>query len=61
MKALLFIFLFLFIQEPVKKDTVKEAPKLDVSKEYKNLNMKLDSIIATKNAEYKYNCKDSIK
>jgi hypothetical protein len=63
MKALLFIFLFLICQEPVKvkQDTVKVVPKIDMSKEYKNLNIKLDSIIATKNAEYRYNCKDSLK
>ena len=61
MKSLLFIFVFLFIQEPVKVDTAKVVPKLDITKEYRNQNMKLDSIIATKNAEYRYNFKDTIK
>ena len=61
MKSLLFIFVFLFIQEPVKLDTAKVVPKLDITKEYRSQNMKLDSIIATKNAELRYNLKDSIK
>jgi hypothetical protein len=57
MKVLLFIIILLWPQEPVKKDTVKVIPKLDVNKAYQAQNFKLDSIIAVKKA----NLNDTIK
>jgi len=61
MKAILFIFLFLFIQEPVKQAPKKDTVKVDISLQYQIQNIKLDSIIATRNAEKRYNLKDSLK
>jgi hypothetical protein len=61
MKAALFIIILILWQEPVKVDTVKAVPKLNIDSTFRTQNMKLDSIIATKNAEFRYNFKDTIK
>jgi len=63
MKALLFILIFFFVQEPdtVRVDTVKVVPKLDIQAAYRSQNIKLDSIIATKNAIKKYNLQDTLR
>ena len=57
----LFIIILIFWQEPVKVDTVKVVPRLNIDSTFRRQNLQLDSIIATKNAEYRYNFKDTIK
>jgi hypothetical protein len=57
----LFIIILIFWQEPVKVDTVKVVPRLNIDSTFRSQNLKLDSIIATKNAEFRYKLNDSLK